>query len=351
MTLTKDNGVEGLFGSLGMGALLENFTLNVTTSDNLKNTASLKAMTFGGVVGSVANSATIRKVTVQGTLEFHHYAPNSLGVAMGGLIGSIPVNAPGTVDIEQCVSKVNVNIKSSTGNNGHTSGIGGLIGNSHGKVNIRNSYSTGNIYVKAAGNVFLGLGGIVGVQGSANGIAVPWNLLIENCYSSGEIVMDCTGRTSWANPPGVGGIFGMVRRASDITIRNSAALNPKLLVLTTGGYEGSPFINRLYGYTHLTPYNSATFTNNVALLGMRTGGTAIDDESCENNEPGALIETAVRTTGSLGTAGYGVSASDLRLSATWTNSAGDLTAFSGLGWDTDIWNFSNVTTLGRPVLR
>jgi hypothetical protein len=344
LTLTRTSGSEGLFSSLGAGALIENFTLNVATSEALKNSLSIESMSFGGVVGKIENTATISKVTVRGTLEFNNYATSStVGLQLGGLVGQVGFNVNG-LDIEKCVSEVNITIKNVSNNAPNTHGYGGLIGVSHGRVNIRDCYTTGNIQITTNKNLFIGAGGLIGSVGSSNSHSVPWELLIHNSYASGEIVINCTGRTTWSVPPSIGGLIGMLRYAHSITVENSAAINPKLVIVTGTGNEAYAKINRLYGGFSADNYiEAATFTNNIARRGILTGTTL---DGTPNEAVGAVLETAEAT----GLPGYGVSESALHQASTWTTQATDGAGFSGLGWSTDVWDFSGVGT-GWPVLK
>lgn len=385
LILSQTSGSVGLFKSLGANATVENFTVEVTTSDAIKNSTPLKGITFGGVIaGLQAAPLTIRNITVNGTLEFYAYAGTGTGVAAinaGGVIGSMAVSLHQPVLIENCVSNLSIKIKSVQGGNVFTSGIGGLIGQAHGEATtIRNSYSTGNIEVTSNQDAIFLVGGFIGSIGSMNlpiqGVG-PWNITIENSYSAGDIICDYRGRTGWQSRtyPNVGGFMGGVRMVTNLTVKNCAAIGNKIVVIadapwtgvvstddpvgylngeTTGrGKIGNPYITigRIYGGVNAVYQcrieGDSEFTNNIAKLGMSTGTTP---SGTPNNTAGSLVEVSGKTPHSPGLDGYGIAADAFFVETTWTNPVNTAT-FSGLGWSSDVWDFSTVPTLGRPMLK
>jgi hypothetical protein len=355
LVLSQATGETALFNSLGDGATLENFTLEVSTSDDLKYTTPIGAMAFGGLVANLSDTVTIKSVTVNGTIELYGVdTPTSF--IIGGLIGNSGFDS--VVTIDRCVSNIDIKVKSALQDNINTSGVGGFMGSVHGQTTITNSYSTGDVeFISNVGSFFL-TGCFIGVVGSWNDGYENWTTTIRNSYSSGNLSLDYMNRTTWGNvySTNVGGLIGGVRRTGTLIVENCAYVGTKLAVERIDA-TGLVHVGRIFGGTNKSGgkiYNppGSTFTNNIARLGVIASsnfGVTIDDA-------GTLSETArnaISDNGPYGPVihGYGVTANALTQTGTWTTQSADAGGFVGLGWSADIWDFSTVPSLGRPVLR
>jgi hypothetical protein len=363
LVLTEATGATGLFRSLGNNAVVENFTLEVSTSDDLKNNTPVGNVTFGGVVGGVggAVTVTIKNVIVNGTIELFGVDTNTAFV-IGGFIGSTGTTS--LVNIDKCVSNMSVKVKSSAQANINTSGVGGFIGSLLGVTNISNSYSTGDIEFTSAVDSFFLAGCFAGVVGANVSGPQNWHVTITNSYASGNLVIDYKNRTAFNTSfsTNVGGFVGGVRRVGTIVVENCAYVGNKIVVLRSSS-DGLIGMGRIYGGTsrsagEIVDTAGSTFTNNIARLGITYGATtAAADQGTANNDVGTLSETAQNGTYGGGTTfgpgidGYGVSSGALNQTSTWGTKTPDANGFAGLGWSQDIWDFSTVASLGRPVLK
>ena len=157
------------------------------------------------------------------------------------------------------------------------------------------------------------------------------DLSIVNCYSSSEIIVNSTGRTSWsAGNLYTGGLVGCYKVASsNLTIEHSAALNPKVIAITSAGQEANASSGRLLGGPITGISGVQTYTNNFARLGMFTGASAAGVENLDVGDAGAVEA-------------LGVQLNDFASPVTWT-----ALPPTGLGWSTDIWDFSNLSVSGE----
>jgi hypothetical protein len=312
LMLTKENGNTGLFQSLGDDATIKNLVVNVIPkTGGLRMTANSH---FGGVVGdSSAARIVLNNITVKGALEYN--APASgLYLLAGGLIGEI---TGGSVTISNCVSEIDINANyGTTANNNEYFYLvaGGIIGKLHGgTVIIKNSYSTGNIVLTTNAALNATAGSIAGAAGMLGGSSTG-NWTIENCYASGGVTLN---RTSGSRIISGGGLVGYHPNGT-ITIRNCAALNTAVLVSSVG----SPSSGRIIG-------NNATMANNVSLSAMQVGtaGTTI----------------AAGDSGNTLTGKHGLGKAENEITSSLFSAI--------LGWDSEIWDFSDVSSTKYPVLR
>jgi hypothetical protein len=279
LVLKKTSGNTGLFSTILVGAVIENFTLEVSTDPTaVGGIAMTGASLFGGLVGEIYSGVgeiRIRNITVKGEL---HYASSSATFNTGGLIGDVNSANTSTLIIENCVSAIDI-----TANNvARNGGIGGFIGTAEsafaGSIQIKNCYSTGNITVTGSGSgMWIRAGGIVGLTQDNN-----THIAIENCYASGSIsVISSSGNSSlW-----VGGLVGSVRNATYKSVTNSAALNPSLTCIT--GITAL-LIGRVTG----TEKDAATLTNNAARSTMgitiTTGSTYTVNDDDGDKDGGSV---------------------------------------------------------------
>jgi hypothetical protein len=320
LKMTNGVGATGLFSSLTNGAKLYDFTVNVSSTPNLV-LGTTGGIYFGGVVGSVAGGTeTIKGVTVKGALSLRTNVVTGYHM-IGGFIGE---NYSGTVTIEDCASEVDITIDydplGAVANGSQQFYVGGFIGKSHQNVTIRNSYAGGKVDVSLNGNRPLFAGALIGY--SETGTAV-----IENCYASGAVTLNNVATSITNVHSGVsyaaGGFIGCITGGT-VTVSNSAAVGEKAIA----AYAGT-ITEANYGTGRVTGVDKmpATYANNFARKGMLTGSTPAgspnDSDGAADTKAGLAKELEV-----------------LQTASTWT----DPVANGGLGWSSDVWDFSGLTT-------
>jgi hypothetical protein len=186
--------------------------------------------------------------------------------------------------------------------------FGGFIGCKRGDVTISNSYATGNVTVGADNSRQLTAGGLV-ARNDMNA------LTIDHCYATGTIALTKSGGTV-GNFMYAGGLIGYFK-AGTATIRNSAALNESVTV------DGAPTFpragNRISGLGGSLQNNFALSTMNI---GVASGAPVVSGDAGSVNGADKTL-TEFQTT----------------------------TPWTALGFDTAIWDFGAISTLGRPVLK
>jgi hypothetical protein len=310
LELTRTAGETGLFNSLGDGATLENFTLEVTTPGPLVMTGQ---SVFGGIVGSIANTtATLQNITVKGSLAYTGIGNYML--MAGGFVGQ--VNGNSNLTMTRCVSQLDMSLGNVSGaNSGIACGtMTGRVINGGTTVTITKSYATGNISMIVTDNVARSLyAGMVPHLYSAN-------LIIEECYNSGNILVNGERINGWG-----GSILGNTfSTGGSASISRCAALSESVVVQTTAGSASG----RIFGGATnggITP----TFSNNFARKNMLTG----NDSSAQAQDDAGDAATA---------AGLGKSIAELKTQSTWTNPV----TSGGLGWSAADWDFDGLTKSG-----
>ncbi|GMO30419.1 MAG: hypothetical protein Pg6A_19400 [Termitinemataceae bacterium] len=307
----------GLFSSLGSGATISDFIIEVSTEDPDMNIAGIG---FGGVTGYVVGEpVTIENVHVRGNLEFGSI---DTFTSIGAIIGEIEQNKSAVID--RCGSELNIKVKNITNTTNNTRAVGGLLGVLKGNVEIRDSYVTGDINIKSTSNTQVKAGGLVGYlyhMGNPQ-------LTIDRCYAAGNIIIDCSSKIDWLDSSGTfvtGGLIGL-RNAGVISASNSVALNKKVLsIISDTGYQNKSVTGRIIGNSG----GSNTFANNAALLGMLTG--FVDGSASANNSSGDANSYE----------GIGKTETAFKSASFWMNAVP-----SGLGWSADIWDFDGLNKSG-----
>jgi hypothetical protein len=316
LALSKGNSDTGLFDSLATGAIIENLNVKVRTKDNapLNITSGIH---FGGVIGGLTTgNYTIRGIKISGTLMFtggYNY------LYAGALIGEVQQNNTVNLLVEDCEADIDIINTTITGYMGNGFGFGGLIGKNAStngsSITIRNSRSGGKINVKSSYNETIAstngfsAGGIIGIEG-LDSESISDTLIIENCYSSMEIVIERTSSTARTS---AGGLIGSLNNAiTNSQIINSVALNPKVLAIASSNASSGRVIGRKAAFSGQL--------SNYALTGMITGTTAA---GAPNNSAG--VEEA--------NDGLGKTAQELSNSGFWTDTA---------KFNADNWDFSGL---------
>jgi hypothetical protein len=323
LELSKTSGPTGLFGVLSDGAIIENLNVEVSTKDN-NPLAMLGASHFGGVIGYLSTGTyKIKGVKVKGSLK---YTGGNDYLLIGSLIGEVKDGNTVKLTVEDCEADIEI-----TGNfaSSVTLGIGGLIGknaiNGSGYVTIKNSRTSGRINVTNtyASNNNLSAGGLIGIEGNYMYSPIGSPLVIENCYSSMEIVVNKTNASSHTD---AGGLIGYLANSNNGSrIINSAALNPKVLAIVP---SGTVYNRRVIGWYNTFNTSGGAQLSTYALAGMLTGTTA----------DGKIIE------------GDGAANSADGLSKTEANFK-DQATWTALNFSTDKWDFSSIPAKGYPTLK
>jgi hypothetical protein len=316
----------GLFKSLGDGADLQDFTVEVSTANP---DATYNGILFGGISGKGGpGNKTLQNITVRGSLVFGDI---SGATNVGGFIGSTTGQnlAADEILIDRCVSELDITLKNGTSAQEASVAFGGFTGCIVGrKVIITNSYSTGSLRVKNNGNRLLVAGSITG-DIKDNGVAE-----IINCYASGSVIVE--NQTSSGNRSlSAGGIIGIIggrrtgyngdtRNPTSVKVENCAAVNASVITISGGTGLVRDNNGRLCGKNEATA-GTYTFTNNFAWLEMPVGIVANEALAAAANETGA---------GNNLNNGEGIALTTLHDKTIWVNH----------GFTEDIWDFSNIAT-------
>ena len=166
------------------------------TIKNLKINAHIdtRNLVKGGLINNVSSSTnptTIENCIVDGSINSPYL--------VGGLIGTTD-NV--TLNLKQCINRANI-----TGDNG----IGGLIGNTSGTINITDCVNKGDMTAQGFRNVDP-TGDLGGLIGNINGLST---ITIQNSYVLGTLISNSI----------LGGIIGAIRatgvgNTATITIKN-----------------------------------------------------------------------------------------------------------------------------------
>jgi hypothetical protein len=320
LKLLAGTGTIGLFNTLGNGAVVEDFTVEATTV----GTPNLSSLQFGAVVGASTANVTIRKVNVKGDFNFGNITGSWVNI--GGLVAMVG----GTLTIDKCSSALNINVDCTLGGNiANTSSYGGLVSFARSaNVTITDSYTTGNIIVRTDKNQVVLAGGLVG------GAGLSVNMTITNCYASGNVVANTSNRTAWTanydvHSSGLVGCAKIGEAMTKLEITNSAALNQQVLALPDAQQT---YVNQTHSGRILSDtarIGTLSLTNNFALKDMVTGSTAAV-------YPGASVVGAADAP-----EGLGKTLAQFEAEETW----------EALNFSQDIWDFSTISALGRPLLR
>ncbi|GMO23062.1 MAG: hypothetical protein Pg6A_10260 [Termitinemataceae bacterium] len=322
LQLTKTAGETGLFNSLGNGAVIENFTLQVSTPDTINLTG---VSLVGGIIGHITGSSsapmavTVKNVKTEGDFTFDS-VPGDCKLQAGGLIGSIDDYV--TLTFENCATSVNITLLSVPDGNSGIS-LGGLIGSikANNTITVRKSFVTGTLSSDSGNDRDLYTGMIALIWGRGT------TLNIEDCYMTGN-AFSIGSSTTVNRVVYAGGLLGCIyERNVTVNISNSAVLSEKIIARAAGTNNGS---GRILG--GITPNGritgTQTFVNNFARKNIITG-----------SDPDA---SPVDVAGDAASAeGLGKAIDEFKQSSTWTNAAP-----AGLGWSAADWDFDGLTKSG-----
>jgi hypothetical protein len=318
------NGDRGLFNTLADGAEISDLVINF--KDTGDTASSMTSNTrFGAIVAYVSTSGTnnmkLSNITVNGSLKLNSTASNPY-MHLGGLVGELRADGTVNLEIENCVSNLNVELRSYGSTNIYGISYGGIIGMTGNGVSIKNSYTTGKIDVSiSSSDARLYVGGLIAY-------VIKKNATVENCYSTSEITVTKAVSGSGVDFK-VGGLVGSIGgQQEDLSgspyIKNSFALN-KSITKKFGTSNVNTDVGRVYGFLKDASKLSA-FDNNYALSSITINGapvTSADAKSVNGKDTASFTNAS-----------------------TWTAAPP-----AGLGWSTDIWDFTHLSATVYPTLK
>jgi hypothetical protein len=143
-------------------------------------------------------------------------------LAVGGLVGEVyDHNTPATSVITRCYATGNVNVASTTTNEGHILAAGGLVGLAL-STEISESWAGGSVYAEGQVNSRIYIGGLVGSLGDYEGdITAHTSSSINNCYALGNVLANKSFLTSDSSYIYIyaGGLAGHVQIGSSTDTR------------------------------------------------------------------------------------------------------------------------------------
>ncbi|MBV8802110.1 MAG: filamentous hemagglutinin N-terminal domain-containing protein, partial [Gammaproteobacteria bacterium] len=235
-----------------------------------------------GLFGVISGSAKVQNVGLLNALVINNGTPANVG----GLVGN---SAASTVTISNDYITGNV-IENNSGTG--TPHVGGLVGNNLGAISL--SYSAANVSTAFLGNTVtsLGIGSLVGVNGSGSSITTS--------YSSGSVSVENYGAITTIN---AGGLVGQ----NQGTISNSYSLssvaansNNSGTTKNIGGFVGnnSSTISNSYTIGAVSAGGISSATNMGGFAGNNTGGT-VSNSFWNSSTSGQTASTGTGVTGTL----------------------------------------------------
>ncbi|MDR0527103.1 MAG: hypothetical protein LBG79_04735, partial [Spirochaetaceae bacterium] len=320
LVLSSTSTSVGLFSTLGNGAIVENFTLEVSTPGNaVVNFTSAAATYIGGLLGRVDNGLadiTIENVHIKGELKIGKAVGVGGGLYFGGFIGE--ARNFHTINIIRCSSEVNIEETYAF------TCMGGFIGrqyinSANAALNFIDCYASGNISAETDFSCSVGafMGDIVGNSGIT--------ITFDRCYASGNVEVKNSGTLAAGvnqYASGFVGAIGTNTNLSTVEIKNNVAASSKVI----SPLEAEANQGRLAGY--IRAGTNVTFTNNIANIDMRIG----DGSSTHSDTPSDSAGTTKWGKGVQNTTASG----GLKNAVTWT----------ALGWSNTVWDFDGLTKSG-----
>jgi hypothetical protein len=225
----------------------------------------------GGIVGYSSGTATnitaniISESSFNGSVKSNNTSQGAASRGAGGIAGTSGTNAYSSITLISCFADAEINSDPVTTQYTRVGAAGGLIGEGSGRINVINSYFTGEI--NAYGETTSSSGGIVG--------SLPANSLIVNSYSTGNIMTKGMARTLAIvlNPTAGGLVGGYAGNTSEI--KGSIAFADKLIIADNATASHTGATTQLFGKVAARPsvHTSAlslTLTNVFANVDMDT---------------------------------------------------------------------------------
>ncbi len=388
-----------MYGYSYVGGLIGNASratiLNCSTTDNVAisdtGTTTVLSRPFGGLIGGLDESV-IRDCSSDADV----LTPFSSRV--GGLIGNLTATLTGTeYEVTNCFASGNVS---------GVSYIGGLIGGyttETVQITFESCYATGDITSVGTGNNsaggFIGagkmavyhncyalgkvtgrsnIGGFIGdstlaayfiecySKGDVYGIGTSVagfigsvaNGTFEKCFSTGNVIATTNNAGSFVsnftnassatdcyavgNSDANGNVSGFAQGTVDCTLTRCYAAGNAVGTGAAGGVIAS-------GFTSASSINSCFALNQlVSAGGTRVyGRVAASSSMLSLNNNSAINTLQLMQNGVVKTpTSSGASSKD----GTTVTQSNLMSAMQSAGWDSDVWNFSTISSLGRPIL-
>ncbi len=387
----------GLFGGIASGASVSNLTFTNCSIDLSKGSGSVSATNNGFAFLAASNAGTVSNITVNnsslnctsGTTPVYAAAIAAVNTGtvqncttQNGILSAASSRPKADVFVCGSIAATNSATGTVTGcaNKGTEifgrTNIGGLVGMSDGAV--LNSYNTGRI----TGTYYFG--GIVGyviTSGAAN-------FRIDNCYNTGEVIMQESGAGVSDGAAYVGGIVSRIHTTNanavtncyysgNMTINKSEATGTSAMRIggLVGHINNTGAIRNCYFRGKIT-INDGALANAGGLVGEIVGGKAAPIENCYsvgqlvrmnvnassniNDAFGSfasgptVVITSVYALSNGGTAFAGPNAPAMTTSGTRTVAElqGAVTATTFVGWNfTDTWLRNTTGDYLYPTLR
>ena len=294
--VTKVGSTSGTGNGCDFGGFVGEVTQTVTlTKCSAHGTVSVNSSYDGGFAGSInpvaSKTATISKCWSTGNVT-------SSSSQSGGFIGHIAADASGTVIINDCYETGNL-----TGGNQRKGGLIGQINS--GIVTIARCYATGSL---TAGS--FAQGGLVGYMNAG--------ATIEDCAAwNSTVTAGSVGSGNWSS----GAVIGVAYPSSTRIANNFR--NPDMELTAFWGNVSGYTFELLDDYDHADVDGSSTST----YLIVKDKSTGVEAASTTANLSGGNYPIFPY---------HGKHSSTNRLSTL----ASTAKASGGLGWSSDVWDFS-----------
>ena len=298
----------GLFGNLGDGAVVKNFTLTGSMSITNKSSASGSSAYFGSIANAVSGTVLIQNVYSSVNITTANAKNPDTGNWAGGvtyaagLVGFALHNSTTTLTIDGCEYVGTINC--ANGAEG-TAGIMAHSGNGGTKVfNITNTTFSGRVTLNDNGSksAYANCGGIFGRLASGT-------LNISNTHSGGDHFYFNRSKAWTATDITAGQIIGQVVSGATANVDSSVSYSPIVLFTEVSGgspVESSKFVLGEIGYDG----NTSTYTvdTDAHLDGFASDATArnVNDDYKGIRFSATIFNTASCTDGGTQAANFGV---------------------------------------------
>ena len=266
----------GLFGSLGDGAIVKNFTLTGTMTVTSKYPTSSSDY-FGSIAGAISGG-TVQILNVHSSVRINaSCAKNASGnwgkpvYNVAGLVGFIAHGVNANLTIDSCVYDGIINAANGARN---YAGIMAFTGenNSNAKtVTIKNTVFAGQILLNDNGD-YSSIAGIIGYVKHANSTTVN----LQNCIVSGKINFNQSNSWAAADNGNCGQIIGTVEGGATMNISN-VYYKPSFLHTSAGVAASKSFLGEYGKYRGTAGVDIAGATSkNLSELSQLTGSDFSD---------------------------------------------------------------------------
>lgn len=285
--ITGFGTVGGIVGGAVGGISVEGcINTGKLTCENIVSSTSIANCTAGGIIGGVVQNGTrvsVEKSRNNGTMSIYR------AYAVGGIVGSVASTATGKVDITESVNQAKITANYGGGTDG-CEFVGGIAGSvSGGIVTIRESGNIDSQDAITGSSAAYSIVSAAKYSGGIVGYAAGSSVLMEECYNRVSVTGSGSG-TSEA----IGGLIG---KGTSVTLKNSynrGSVTTDKQVSGVGGLAG-----QLSGGRVINSYNAGTITirNAIASAGGIVGISLQSDAEIVNATNYGAI--SVESTGSV----------------------------------------------------